>query len=79
METEIADKFLSLEKEINSLKNFILNPRVQIKNLEGTFKTLSSAPSVSDFMDGSVILYDDGADRKIYAKINGVFYSATLT
>jgi hypothetical protein len=79
MDEDIKKRFIVLETALNDLSNSIKNPRVQIENLEGVFKTVSVAPAVEDYRDGVVLLFDDGADRKIYAKLNGVFYSTTIT
>jgi hypothetical protein len=76
---KLKDRVDYLEKTLNNLSNSIRNPRVQIENLEGIFKTLASAPLTTDYRDGALVLYDDGGTRKIYVKINGAFYSATIT
>lgn len=71
----------SLERQIQSLKERLDNPRVRIQNFEGVFKTVSSAPSNSDdYQDGSILLYDDGSStRRIYAKINKTWRYVALT
>lgn len=76
---ELETRLSLMESLVSNLNNVLKSPRVQIDNLEGIFKTLSSAPDVADYRDGSLVLYESGTTRKIYAKINGAFYSATIT
>lgn len=65
------------------LRNFeqqFLGTRVQIRNLEGAFKVVSKVPdTTSGWLNGSIVLYDDGTNRRLYAYMNGVWRVVTLT
>lgn len=76
---KLEEKIRSMGEELGILKTLLNSPRVQIRNLEGALKTIDTAPTGVDYMDGTVLLYDDGADRKIYVKINDTFYSVAVT
>lgn len=82
---DLRQKIQDLEKKVadltNSLQetdNYLESPRVQIRNLEGAFKTLGAAPT-ADFMDGALVLTDISGTRKINVRINKVWYSVTVT
>lgn len=40
---------------------------------------VASAPGTDDLEEGQAVLYDDGANFRIYVKINGSIRYATLT
>jgi hypothetical protein len=42
------------------------------------FRIMSTAPNVAQISEGQIILFDDGANRKIYTKINGSVRSVAL-
>lgn len=85
-------QFQQMQKEIETLKktvarleaslretdNYVKAPRVQIKNFEGLFKTLTTAPTTG-FPDGALVFTDIAGTRKINVLINKVWYSVTVT
>jgi len=38
-----------------------------------------TVPNIAEVQEGELVPYDDGVNRRIYTKVNGVLYSFTLT
>jgi len=67
-------------KRLEDLENYTESPRVQIRNLEGLFKTLAEEPtSIVGYQNGSLVLTEVGSTRKVYFLINGSWRYVTLT
>jgi len=56
------------------------SPKVDIKNLVGSFKVQATAPTLADVTEGGFVFYDDGgSNQDIYCVLNGVLYKVSLT
>lgn len=69
-----------IEQRIVILEKLLTDGRVRIRNLEGSFKTISSAPTaIPGWETGAIVLSDIAGTRKLNAYINGAWYAVTLT
>lgn len=68
-----------LKKDLDAISALVISPRVSFENFEGSFKTLSTAPTTTNFQNGSLVLSDVSGTRKINVRINGAWYSVTVT
>jgi len=75
---ELSRQFKDLQTQSNLATQFLKGARVRVDNLEGSFKTLTVAPSTG-FQNGSLVLTDISGTRKINVLINGAWYSVTVT
>lgn len=75
---ELSRQFKDLQTQSNLATQFLKGARVRVDNLEGSFKTLTVAPSTG-FQNGSLVLTDISGTRKINVLINGTWYSVTVT
>lgn len=75
---EVSRQLRELQAQSNLATQSLKGARVRIDNLEGSFKTLTAAPSTG-FQNGSLVLTDIATTRKINVLINGTWYSVTVT
>ena len=61
---ELSRQFKDLQTQSNLATQFLKGARVRVDNLEGSFKTLTVAPSTG-FQNGSLVLTDISGTRKI--------------
>ncbi len=90
MEIDSLKKSLAdMKRELSAIKETATitrarldSPRVKFKNFEGAFKTRTDAEPTStdtDWENGTILLTNVSGTQKLFARIDGSWYSATLT
>ena len=78
-EIEDKDTKVFLQSLVFALENMIRDIKTDLEQGESEHRVLSSVPSATDIDEGTFKLYESGATRRLYTKINGTVRKVDLS